>query len=172
MTRERPNFLVTGTPGVGKSTFSTMLASRFGLTHIAVGQLIADKHLWEERDDERDCTIYSDQLLDEEIESILSAHPGGGLVFDFHASDIVPAESLDFVVVLQCESDVLWQRLAERGYAEPKIRENTEAEIFQTILNEVNEDFPEEMVLVIQSNAPEDLAGGVATIEAILNPAE
>jgi adenylate kinase len=172
MSRDRPNFLITGTPGVGKSTFSTMLASRFGLTHIPVGQLITDKHLWEERDDERDCTIYSDQLLDQEIQSIISEHPGGGLLFDFHASDIVPIGSLDFVIVLQCESDILWRRLAERGYAEPKIRENTEAEIFQTILNEVSEDFPDEMIIVIQSNVPEDLEEGVARIEDILNPSE
>jgi adenylate kinase len=149
-----------------------MLASRFGFKHIAVGQLIADKRLWEERDDERDCTIYSDELLDEEIQKIISAHPDGGLLFDFHASDIVPPNSLDLVVVLQCESDILWRRLADRGYAESKVRENTEAEIFQTILNEVAEDFTEQMVIVIQSNTPEDLENGVAKIEEMLNASE
>ena len=71
MSRERPNFLVTGTPGVGKTTFSQELAQRMGMIHIPVSQLIAEKHLWEERDDERDCTIYSESLLDEEIENII-----------------------------------------------------------------------------------------------------
>jgi adenylate kinase len=168
--RARPNLLVTGTPGVGKSTFSEMLATRFGFVHIAVGDLIKEKHLWEEFDEERDCTIYSEQLLDDEIQSILEAHPDGGVVFDFHSADIVTTAQVDFVIVLQCESDVLWQRLAARGYAEEKVRENVEAEIFQVLLQEVTEDYPEGMIVEIVSNTLEDLEQGLVRIEQLVSP--
>jgi adenylate kinase len=168
MKGERPNFLITGTPGVGKSTFAGMVASKFGFVHVPVGQLIQDKHLWEERDEERDCTIYSEQLLDDEIQSILDAHPQGGVVFDFHAADIVTTSQIDFVIVLQCGSDLLWQRLAARGYNEEKIRENVEAEISQVILQEVVEDYPDDMIVEMLSNTMEDLEQGLAKVEQLV----
>ena len=149
--RSKPNFLVTGTPGVGKTTFAEMMAQRFGLLHVPVSRLIDEKHLWEEKDEERNCTIYSEQMLDEEITAILNMHPDGGVIFDFHCSDIVTKEQIDFVIVLRCESDILWKRLAARGYSEAKVRENVEAEIFRTILDEVIEDYHKEQIIEIKS---------------------
>jgi adenylate kinase len=164
MSRSRPNFLVTGTPGVGKSTFSELLASRLGFTHVPVSQLIAEKHLWEERDEERDCTIYSQDLLDDAIQEILVANPDGGVIFDFHATDIVDRADIDYVVVLVCESDILYKRLVARGYSEAKVTENVQCEIFGTLASEVEDDFPEEMVVQIQSNVPENLEEAIEMI--------
>ncbi|KAH0785353.1 TAF9 RNA polymerase II, TATA box binding protein (TBP)-associated factor isoform 2 family protein [Histomonas meleagridis] len=168
MQRTKPNFLVTGTPGVGKTTFSSMLASRFGLLHVPISQLIRDNHLWTEQDEERDCTIYDENLLEAELNNIIASHPEGGIVFDFHCSDVVDIENLDFVLVLRCESDLLWKRLAARGYSEDKIRENVEAEIFRTILDEVIEDFPANMIHEIQSNSIEDLDNALNQIQQAL----
>jgi adenylate kinase len=145
-----------------------MMATKLGFVHIPVSQLIQEKHLWEERDEQRDCTIYSEQLLDDEIQSILEAHPQGGVVFDFQSADIVTTSQIDFVVVLQCESDLLWQRLAARGYAEEKVKENVEAEIFQVLLQEVVEDYPDDMVIEMLSNTMDDLEQGVAKIEQMI----
>lgn len=152
-----PVILVTGTPGVGKTTFSAMLAERFNMLHVPVSALISEKHLWNEKDESRDCTIYDEQLLDDEIRNILHEHPDGGIVFDFHCSDICPIDSIDFVIVLTCDSDILYQRLLERGYGPDKIKENVEAEIFRVILDEVIEDFPENKIVTFQSNEVSDL---------------
>jgi hypothetical protein len=35
-----------------------------------VSQLIEEKDLWDERDEQRDCTIYGDQLLDDELKKL------------------------------------------------------------------------------------------------------
>ncbi len=46
--RRRPNVLVTGTPGVGKTTFCDGLAEASGLTHLELGKLIREKQLYRE----------------------------------------------------------------------------------------------------------------------------
>ena len=160
MSRSKPNFLITGTPGVGKTTFSEMISNQFGLVHIPVSRLIEEKHLWEEFDDERNCTIYDEDKLDEAIEQIIEENPDGGVIFDFHCSDIVKIEDIDYVLVLRTTSDLLFKRLQARGYAEEKVRENTECEIFRVVLDEALENFsqlPEDHIIEIQSDTVEDL---------------
>lgn len=165
MSRSKPNFLVTGTPGVGKTTFSASLAQRFGLLHIPISQLIRDKHLWTERDEERDCTIYDEDLVDAEINRIVGEHPDGGIIFDFHCSDIVGPEIIDYVLVLRCDSDILFKRLSARGYSLQKVQENVECEIFRTILDEVIEEYPKEKICVIESDTMEQLEEGLNHIQ-------
>ncbi|OHT03238.1 hypothetical protein TRFO_29427 [Tritrichomonas foetus] len=167
--RSRPNFLVTGTPGVGKTTFSGMMAARFNMLHVPISRLIADKHLWHEKDEQRDCTIYDEQLLDDEIQKIISEHPDGGIIFDFHCSDIVPTESIDYVLVLRCDSDILYKRLQQRSYDPKKITENVDAEIFRVVLDEVIDDFPQEMIKEITSDTMADLDHALDMIGELLS---
>ena len=160
MSRTKPNFLITGTPGVGKTTFSEMLSNQFGLIHIPISRLIEEKHLWEEFDDERNCSIYDEDKLDDAIDEILQENPDGGIIFDFHCSDIVKIEDIDYVLVLRTTSDLLFKRLEGRGYSQEKVRENTECEIFRVVLDEAIENFselPEGHVIEIQSDTVEDL---------------
>lgn len=171
MTRTRPNFLITGTPGVGKTTFSEMISERYGLVHIPVSRLIQDKHLWIEKDEERDCTVYDEDLLDEEIKAILEQHPEGGIIFDFHCADIVMLDDVDYVLVLRTTSDILYKRLQARGYSEAKISENTEAEIFRVVLDEAIEGFEElgqDRIIEIQSDVAEQLDQAVENVGALL----
>ncbi|EAY14481.1 hypothetical protein TVAG_426750 [Trichomonas vaginalis G3] len=167
MSRTRPNFLITGTPGVGKTTFSEILAERYNLVHIPVSRLIQDKHLWQEKDEERDCTIYDEDLLDEAIKEILDSNPEGGVIFDFHCSDIVMLDDIDYVLVLRTNSDILYKRLQSRGYSESKIQENTECEIFRVVLDEVLEGFEElgeDHIIEIQSDTMEQLDEAVMNV--------
>ena len=55
---------------------------------------------------------------------------------------------------------MLFKRLQARGYAEEKVRENTECEIFRVVLDEALENFsqlPEDHIIEIQSDTVEDL---------------
>ena len=38
--RKRPNILITGTPGVGKTSTASLIAERLGFRHVNVGELI------------------------------------------------------------------------------------------------------------------------------------
>jgi len=40
MGRTKPNILITGTPGTGKTTTSALLAEQTGLKHVNVGDLV------------------------------------------------------------------------------------------------------------------------------------
>jgi adenylate kinase len=50
--RTSPNIVITGTPGVGKTTHAEVLADRSGLKHVSVNQIVKDKETHEGWDDE------------------------------------------------------------------------------------------------------------------------
>lgn len=50
--RANPNIIITGTPGVGKTTHAEALAERTGLKHVSVNQVVKDKGCHEGWDDE------------------------------------------------------------------------------------------------------------------------
>jgi adenylate kinase len=52
MARTNPNILVTGTPGVGKTTHAEEIARNLGFTHLAVNQIVKDEGFHEGRDEE------------------------------------------------------------------------------------------------------------------------
>lgn len=62
-TRTRPNLLVTGTPGTGKTSTCSLLASATGLRHINVGELVKEKSLHDGWNAELDCYIVNDDLV-------------------------------------------------------------------------------------------------------------
>lgn len=50
--RQSPNIIITGTPGVGKTTHCDGLAERLGLRHISVNQIVKDKDCHEGWDED------------------------------------------------------------------------------------------------------------------------
>lgn len=59
--RTSPNIIVTGTPGVGKTTHCEILAERTGLRHVSVNQVVKDKECHEGWSDE-----YHSWIVDED----------------------------------------------------------------------------------------------------------
>lgn len=62
-TRVKPNILVTGTPGTGKTTTSSALAEATHLRHINVGDLVREKNLHDGWDNQLDCFIINEDLV-------------------------------------------------------------------------------------------------------------
>jgi adenylate kinase len=110
-TRTRPNLLVTGTPGTGKTSTCSLLASATGLRHINVGELVKEKSLHDGWDAELDCYIVNDDLLCDEMEDMM--RDGGNLV-DYHKRDFFPERWFDYVAVLQTNNSVLYDRVTNR----------------------------------------------------------
>jgi len=61
MSRTSPNIIITGTPGVGKTSHCELLAERTGLTHLSVNDFVKERECHEGWDDE-----YQSWIVDED----------------------------------------------------------------------------------------------------------
>ncbi|KAJ4339528.1 factor activating pos9 [Didymella glomerata] len=164
MARKNPNIIVTGTPGVGKTTHAEQLARATGLKHVSVNQIVKDEGFHEGKDEETGSWIVDeDKLLDYLEERKISEE--GGSILDWHACDLFPERWIDLVVVLRCDSTVLYDRLTARGYKDKKLDENMDSEIMQVLLDEAREAYKEEIVVELRSDNADDVEGNLERIE-------
>lgn len=134
--RSLPNIIITGTPGVGKTTTCAQLLSSTSsssssdhprLQHLAINTLVKDRGCHESFDEDLQTYVVDEDKLLDEVERELgvgeeeageetAAGIGtGGWLIDWHACDLFPRSWIDLVVVLRCErTDVLWDRLKAR----------------------------------------------------------
>lgn len=153
--------LLTGTPGTGKSTTAARVAKETGMVHVNVSDWVKEKGLHDGWDDEYKCYMMNDEKLCDALEDLVQK---GGIVLDFHCSDIFPEDWIDHVFVLMTDNTVLYSRLEDRGYPERKLRENVEAEIMQVILEETRGSYALERITEMQSDTPQELEANVASI--------
>jgi adenylate kinase len=64
--RALPNIIVTGTPGVGKTSHCEVLSQRTGLQHLSINQVVKDRQCHEGWDEE-----YQSWIVDEDKVSFL-----------------------------------------------------------------------------------------------------
>lgn len=160
--RSRPNILVTGTPGTGKSTMAAQLAGQLpGFTLIELGEVIKAKQLHDGWDAENEAYLWDEDKICDELEEPMS---GGGVIVDFHGADLFPERWFDLVVVLRADNSVLYDRLAARRYPEKKLQENLSAEIMQVVRDEVLGAYQEEIIVEWQSDTLEQLEANVARV--------
>ncbi|KAK2562799.1 Adenylate kinase isoenzyme 6 [Acropora cervicornis] len=161
--RTRPNILVTGTPGTGKTVLATELAQRTGLHYINIGDLAKENDLYDGWDEQYACHVLDEDKVVDEIEDQMSE---GGNVVDYHGCDFFPERWFDIVFVLRTNNTTLYERLEQRGYDGKKLSENVECEIMQTILEEARDSYKKEIVIELQSNTTDELENNLEQIEA------
>jgi adenylate kinase len=182
MARKNPNIVITGTPGVGKTTHAEQLAQATGFQHLSVNQIVKDEGFHEGKDEETGSWIVDEdkvrqfpdrgqftlltnfpQLLD--YLEALPLHTSGGYILDWHACDVFPERWIDLVVVLRCDSTILYDRLTARGYTGKKLEENMDSEIMQVLLDEARESYDEGIVVELRSESNEDVEGNLERVE-------
>ncbi|KAK1267025.1 hypothetical protein QJS04_geneDACA000305 [Acorus gramineus] len=159
--RQKPNVLVTGTPGTGKTTTSSLVAEATGLRHIEVGDLVRRKNLHNGWDENFDCHVINEDLVCDELEDMM--YEGGNIV-DYHGCDFFPERWFDRVVVLQTNNSILHDRLTSRGYSGVKLTNNIECEIFQMLLEDARISYAEDIVVTLQSDSVEDISSNVSVL--------
>ena len=171
MDKKLPNILITGTPGVGKTSFAVLLQERLkeskGLDfkNINIGKLVNEKKLYKNWNKEFDVPEFDDDMVNDELEPMLNE---GGVILDFHSSGFLPEDSINFVVLLRCNNTELYDRLAARGYSEKKITENIDCEIMEVTSEEVRESYKQDIILELKSEKIEDMENNLDKVIAEL----
>ena len=111
MTQRRPNILITGTPGTGKTTTCELLSIASHLNHIQVGDLVKSQGLHSGYDSNFDSWILDEDQVVDALESTMEQ---GGNIVDHHGCDFFPERWFDLIVVLQADNSILYRRLEDR----------------------------------------------------------
>ncbi|KAK0392166.1 hypothetical protein NLU13_1664 [Sarocladium strictum] len=160
--RRSPNIIITGTPGVGKTTLCESLAEKGVLKHLSINQVVKDNGCHEGWSEEHQSWIVDEDKLLDAIEDEVKE---GGCIIDWHACDLFPESWIDLVVVLRVDNTILYDRLAARNYHDAKLQENLDAEIMEVIIEEAREAFDEQIVIELTSNTSEEMEANQDRIE-------
>lgn len=134
-------FIVTGTPGTGKTTVAKQLAKKYHGQYLDVNAIIRKQHLKEGYDRKRKTALIDTDKLNTVLIGIIKEAKKKKeiLVIDSHLSHYLPAKWVDLCIVTKTNLKKLKQRLQRRGYSKAKIQENLECEIFDVCLTEAEE---------------------------------
>lgn len=133
--------LITGIPGVGKTTVSSLLKEKLGAIHIDISQLVQEERLYEKVDETRQSIILNVKKLRRKIIDIISQNQGT-IIIDGHSGlNALNTDEISHVFVLRRAPWELVKVLSKRGWPFLKIKENVEAEIIDVSLAEVLEIF-------------------------------
>ncbi len=126
--------VIVGTPGVGKSSVSSLLASRLKGTHVSLGELVKEEGLSCGFDKKRETLIADNEKVSKRVKEIIKQSEGYVIVDGHFAMDIVTVEEVFFAFVLRRNPDELWKTLKKRGFKESKVAENVAAEVLDVCL--------------------------------------
>jgi len=163
-----PNLLVCGTPGTGKSTLASAVAARCGLRWVVVGDEARARGL--HAGASADAAWEGALLLDGDAEDALvdalePALAAGGVVLEHHTVDWFPERWFQRVLVLRADTEVLFDRLAARGYGPRKIEENVCAEIMCVVAEEARASYAPARVHELPANCLADLDAALDHVE-------
>jgi adenylate kinase len=158
--RKYPNILISGTPGVGKTSFTTLLQSRisdeknYQMKNINLGEIVNEKKLYKNWNKEFNVPEFDEDMVCDYLENLIEE---GGCLLDFHSAGFLPEDWVDLIVLLRCNNTELYDRLKERGYNEKKITENIECEIMEVTADDVKENFNSEKIMELKSEVIDDM---------------
>ena len=133
---------VTGTAGVGKTTYAKKIAKEKKYLYFDLSEFIKQKKLYDYYDFSLRTHVVDVGEVVEIMEDVFEGfrkEGWKGVVLDGHLSHYFPKKLVDNVVVVRCDVKTLRKRLEKRKYSKKKIEENIEAEIMETCLIEARE---------------------------------
>ncbi len=126
--------LVTGTPGVGKTTVSHKLASKLNARYIGVTELVKKQQLITGIDENRQTYVADTEKVSKQLQQIIANSQGRVIIEGHYAVDVVPKKDVNTAFVLRRDPRELKNVLEKRGYKEKKLWENLAAEILDVCL--------------------------------------
>ena len=126
--------LITGTPGVGKTAVSRLLASELKARHVDLGGLVKRENLISGVDKARGTLIADIRRVSKRMKKIIEDSEQDVIVDGHYAVDVVPKQEVYLVFVLRRSPDELKRLMEDRGFGEEKLWENLAAEILDVCL--------------------------------------
>jgi len=126
--------VVTGTPGVGKSKFSKLLAKRIGAFHVNVGEVALTEGFTLGTDLRRRSKIADLDRILRWVRNLIDEVDRDLVVEGHYAPIVVPKRHVRLAIVLRCDPNQLVKRLRMRRLARSKVYENVAAEILDVCL--------------------------------------
>ena len=126
--------LVTGTPGVGKTSISRLLASKLDAVYISLGELVERERLITGVDKARGTLIADADRVSKRVQEIIKSSECDVIVDGHYAVDVVPTKDVHMVFVLRRDPSELKSVMENRGFKEKKLWENLAAEILDVCL--------------------------------------
>lgn len=139
-------FVVTGTPGVGKTDISERLGEKLHALHIDLGELVKKEKITDGYDEDRQTLIADTTKLARRVEHIIAGTLKTVIIDGHYGTDVTPRDQLTKVFVLRCHPRQLRQRMEEKGFSNAKVKENLAAEILDVCLYEAIENAGAEKV--------------------------
>jgi len=131
--------LITGTPGVGKTAISRLLASKLGAKHVDLGELVKRENLVSGVDEARATLIVDINKVSERVKNIIEESERDAIIDGHYAVYVFPAKDVHLVFVLRRDPDELKRLMEKRRFKDSKIQENLAAEILDVCLLEAVE---------------------------------
>ncbi len=129
--------LITGTPGVGKTSVSTRLASRLDAAHIDLTDLVKREKLTSGMDESRETLIADTEKVSERLQKIIRDSERDVIVDGHYGVDVVPAKNIHLVFVLRRDPEELKEAMEKRGFEGRKLWENLAVEVLDVCLWDV-----------------------------------
>ena len=129
--------LITGTPGVGKTTVAKQLAEELDAHYINLTELAQTNNLLSGEDKERKTTIISEKKMRRKISEIVHVTNKSAIIVDGHyAAAVVPKRYVTRVFVLRRNPVELHTLMKKSGFSGAKLWENLASEILDGSLVE------------------------------------
>lgn len=159
-------YIITGTPGVGKTTVSMVLAELLEASHVNLSELAANENFITGYDEPRDTSIADMEKLKREVAGIIDSFQGSLIIEGHYSHDIIPPKSVTMAFVLRRAPWELEIELKKRGYSPEKVKENVEAELISVCLSETIENMDSGKVCEIDSTGKdvEEVVGELVAI--------
>lgn len=160
--------LVTGTPGVGKTTASLALSKEENIEHIDITNYIKAHKIYESYDDKLDSYVFDEEVVMNHLNTFVKNK--SSFIIDTHSPVVAADINFDFIFHIVCDRSILWKRQEERNYSNEKIMKNIESEIFNVIGEELDDYFDDqEKYLINGSEVPlEDVEYYIKDIKDII----
>jgi len=142
---------VTGTPGTGKTLFSTRLAKQLNAQHLPLGEYVTNQRLYTNIDRRRKSKIVDIAKTRRAVRHIISENIC--LIVDTHIPEGIIADSeTRMVFVLRCNPKILENRLRRRKWSCEKVKENVMAEILDSCLISAEANYSKKKVIQLNSS--------------------